>query len=185
MLVMRSQKIIWAILYALALETIFVFSPFGELVGIRQKSMALFIAYIGHIFYGYPIGYMARHFDQGWKVIQFFRKPLAFLMSMIFIAAGAFTIIAYTGKKSWDGRVVISENSIKPAIIRIGHGAPVKFSPEPGISGKTITLNSSKGISFNLVRDTLLRFDRPGLFHLHYGNYGIIVISEPVYEYKK
>jgi hypothetical protein len=51
---------IWAVVWALALESLAVVTAFGEIFAIRYAPAALVIAYAAHVFYGAPLGWACR-----------------------------------------------------------------------------------------------------------------------------
>lgn len=46
----------WGVLFGLGLEVMAVVTPFGELFGLRAFSQTVIIAFVAHLFYGYPLG---------------------------------------------------------------------------------------------------------------------------------
>jgi hypothetical protein len=53
----------WGVVWALALETVAVLSPFATRYGLSGRVVPIAIAYMAHLFYGYPLGRLARDLD--------------------------------------------------------------------------------------------------------------------------
>ena len=56
----------WAILWGFILETIAIGSPFGTLFMMRTNSLAIAAAYLGHVAYGIPLGFVV----QQWRRVE-------------------------------------------------------------------------------------------------------------------
>lgn len=52
---------IWAVVWGLLLETVAVYTAFGEVFRIRSAYSALGLAYAAHLFYGFPLGRLCRN----------------------------------------------------------------------------------------------------------------------------
>jgi hypothetical protein len=55
-LLMTGRHWGWGVLFGLGLEVMAVVTPFGELFGLRAFSQTVIIAFVAHLFYGYPLG---------------------------------------------------------------------------------------------------------------------------------
>ncbi|MFO1483760.1 MAG: hypothetical protein U1F71_10420 [Verrucomicrobiaceae bacterium] len=55
-LLMTGRHWGWGVLWGLGLEAMAVVTPFGELFGLRAFSQTVIIAFVAHLFYGYPLG---------------------------------------------------------------------------------------------------------------------------------
>lgn len=55
-LLMTGQHWAWGVFWGIALEMFAVMTPFGELFGLRSVSQPVIIAFVAHLFYGYPLG---------------------------------------------------------------------------------------------------------------------------------
>ena len=62
--VMARRKWPWGILWALALESVAVLSPFGARYGLSGQVVPIAIAYGAHVFYGYPVGRLVQDIDK-------------------------------------------------------------------------------------------------------------------------
>ncbi|MEZ0275442.1 MAG: hypothetical protein ACAH88_11105 [Roseimicrobium sp.] len=56
---------LWAVLWALLLESVAVFCVFGEVFAIRKAYGVLGVAYAAHLFYGAPLGWICQRPEQG------------------------------------------------------------------------------------------------------------------------
>lgn len=59
-LLMTGRPWGWGVLFGLGLEALAVATPFGELFGLRAVSQTVIIAFVAHLFYGYPLGRIAQ-----------------------------------------------------------------------------------------------------------------------------
>ncbi len=59
-IVMLRRHWAWAIGWGLLLETLAVLSPFGEVFAIRKATYGLVLAYLGHVWYGLPLGLLCQ-----------------------------------------------------------------------------------------------------------------------------
>lgn len=188
-LFMTGKPIVWAILYALLLETIFVLSPFGELFGITQKPVALFAAYLGHVAYGYPLGKMVRNYDSSIKTIKYFKNGLSGIF--VFLGLACIAIVIVTKIRSQDNSTlefVISDTKIYPKMIRINKGSIISFNNNSAtdliLSGtlleESLTVSSDDQIGYEIVD--------PGIYHLIVKRNkrldGIFILCEPVENFK-
>jgi hypothetical protein len=55
-LLMTGRHWGWGVLWGLGLEMLAVVTPFGELFGLRGLTQTVVIAFVAHLFYGYPLG---------------------------------------------------------------------------------------------------------------------------------
>ena len=55
-LLAHRRSMWWALGWGLALETLAIVSTFGAVFGLQQYSNAVLLAYIAHLFYGWPLG---------------------------------------------------------------------------------------------------------------------------------
>ena len=184
-LVMKKRPTFWAVLYALALETLFVFSPFGDLLEIKAKPFALAVAYIGHIAYGYPLGYIARHVDQSFNTIFFFRKPL-FIGSMAVLLVGCFYLYNSSQERmKWAGAIMLDEYGMHPSLVRVTVGQSVFVYNRTRKEQNLVFLGSDTRKKSFIDEPLTFTIDDPGIIHVYNEDNkrtnGVIVVSEPVF----
>ncbi len=54
----------WGVVWALVLESVALFSPFGARYGISGQTIPIAVAYGAHVCYGFPLGRLAQHLDR-------------------------------------------------------------------------------------------------------------------------
>lgn len=63
-LVARGRHWGWGVAWAMLLETIALFSPFGPIFNLSSNPTAIGIAYLGHVAYGIPLGLLVQRWDR-------------------------------------------------------------------------------------------------------------------------
>ena len=63
-LVARGRHWGWGVAWAMLLETIALFSPFGPIFNLSSNPVAIGIAYLGHVAYGLPLGLLVQRWDR-------------------------------------------------------------------------------------------------------------------------
>lgn len=63
-LVARGRHWGWGVAWAMLLETIALFSPFGPIFNLSNNPTAIGIAYLGHVAYGLPLGLLVQRWDR-------------------------------------------------------------------------------------------------------------------------
>jgi hypothetical protein len=53
----------WGVAWGLLLETVAIASPFADRYGLAGQAGPITVAYLGHIFYGLPLGWLVQHLD--------------------------------------------------------------------------------------------------------------------------
>jgi hypothetical protein len=142
----------WAVAWGLALESLAVFSAFGEVFAIRHAYGALILAYAAHVFYGYPLGRACRQPE----------RLLASMRPVLGTARGWMTILAAVWFAIWFLTAWQSPGSAAPAdppapagTIRVGPTAL-----HPGWTERTV--GSEITLENRLDREADLRVRRPG-----------------------
>ena len=60
---MRGRHWGWAIVWAFLLETIALFSPYGNIYHITASVLLMVVAYYGHVAYALPLGFMTQRWE--------------------------------------------------------------------------------------------------------------------------
>lgn len=126
-LVMRRRSLWWAVLWGLILETLAVASPFGSIYGIRTAYPALVVAYVGHIFYGLPLGWVTKNPK---KFFSYFvnRRKLCGLGFMGIVMAGLMIFFTFAWEQTKNNAnlpsntIKLGSDAIYPGWIRIQQG---------------------------------------------------------------
>ncbi|MFF5076665.1 hypothetical protein ACFY36_06415 [Actinoplanes sp. NPDC000266] len=58
------RPVLFGVAWGLFLETVALLSPFADRYGLSGRLVPIVIALGAHVFYGWPLGYLVRHFDR-------------------------------------------------------------------------------------------------------------------------
>jgi hypothetical protein len=191
-LFMRRRHWLWAILWAFLLETIAILSPFSQIFNLTGNYSAIGIAYLGHIAYGLPLGWLVYKWDETWDWRK--RKPvllrwagpgMAFLMM-------AFVVFSPLGRPTWIAResraevdtLIVEGERLNPDWVRIERGGMVLV--RNGESRDVVVVDKSRGANLPLsagAEDSML-FTDTGIYQIFVETEGqtrsSFVIVEPV-----
>lgn len=186
-LFMKGRSFWWAISYALLLETIFVVSPFGELFGLTSKPLSLVAAYIGHIAYGYPLGKMVQNFDTTISNLNFFKKGLLSVITILTAAIVVMTIY-FRDTAENETRIVISDYELNPHIIRINSGNSIQIYNERTGGNTTIVINEEE-FELHPNQELTTKITKPGIHQVKVKDNqtikSIFILSEPVEKFNQ
>ena len=114
-IVMLRRHWAWAILWGLLLETLAVLSPFGEIFAIRKASYGLLLAYLGHVWYGLPLGLLCQDPERlkGWRIFGA-RAWVAGALGNACVCMW-FVLFQYAGlRPASSATVTVGSDSIRP-----------------------------------------------------------------------
>ena len=89
----------WGVLWGLLLETAAVTGPFADRYQISGNSYAIGVAYLGHIFYGAPLGWIVQRMDR-WRGSA--RRPTPVLLA-------ALVLVVLGWKQPWSTSAAADE----------------------------------------------------------------------------
>ena len=144
-LFMRGRHWIWAVLYAFGLESIAVFSHFGQVFALAGNYGMISIAYLAHIAYGLPIGIMVYRWSASAQWMAR-RKLLIGTIYALFFAA--FLVpLTIPAKIERDravepGAFLVRDTSLIPYMRRIERGETLSFVNR-GASDATVRIVST------------------------------------------
>jgi hypothetical protein len=127
-LFMKRRHWGWAILWAFVLETIAVLSPFGRIFSLQGNYYAIGIAYLGHVAYGLPLGWLAYKWGQTREQLagMVWQKSL---LLVLFAGVNAWPLVSPESTKQ-DARAVKGEfrvegRRLNPDWLRIRRGQEI------------------------------------------------------------
>ena len=188
-LLMRRRHWLWAILWAFLLETIAIASPFAQIFNLTGNYSAIGIAYLGHVAYGLPLGWVVYKWDKVDKPDQTMAKyvvPLAGFLIMSFI------VLSPLVRPTWIAReeraladtLLVEEERLNPDWLRIGKGQSVTIQNTGGQDA--VVVNKSENITIPLAggESDSIWFPNTGIYQFFVETDGrtrsSFVIVEPV-----
>lgn len=163
----------WGVVWALMLETVAVLSPFATRYGLSGHIAPIAIAYMAHLFYGYPLGRLARDLDGTETALRRAGRHSVALTLVLAVAA----IVAW--QRPWhvppgehaaaelshggSPATIVRSDRFQPEWLRIRAGGCALVDNR---SGQTYT--TAAGALPPKARGTLC-FDRPGVYRIRLG----------------
>jgi hypothetical protein len=191
-LFMRGRHWSWAILWAFILETIAITSPFAEIFNLTGNYSAIGIAYLGHVAYGLPLGWLVYKWDEtmSWKK----REPavLRGAVPLVVFLIMAFIVLSPLVRPSWMAResramtntLLVEGERLNPDWVRIERGESVTIQNDG--DGAVMVLNKTADTALPLpsgIRESIT-FPDSGIYQFHIETTGLtrssFVIVEPV-----
>jgi len=189
-LFMKRRHWITAVAWAFLLETIAIASPFSTIFSLKANYGALGIAYLGHVAYGLPLGWLTYRWDQtsSWlNSTPLFLKVLAGLLCLAAIAGP----MVSPGQVSRDrqaktGEFRVSGSRLYPDWQRINKDESIRvFNPvvEPMTvtnkdAGQTVMIGAAGDVEFGFAQTGIHQFYVETGLRTH----SSFVIVEPVEE---
>lgn len=188
-LFMRGQHWIWAIVYACILETIALASPFKPIFGLSGNWTFMGIAYLGHVAYGLPLGFLVQNWDATVDWLQRISRGVKWVA----LGIGVFALISpifIPGNIVRDNQAAIKTlqvdgpRTLNPDFVRIKHGESITVS-NPTSVDHTIHVKQTNQ-QFDLVSNAkeTIAFPDEGIFQVFIETKGrphsSFVVVEPV-----
>ena len=188
-LFMRGRHWIWAVVYAFVLESIAVFSLFGQVFSLAGNYGMVSIAYLAHISYGLPIGVMVHRWEASREWLAARQVPIAAMFTLFF---ASFLIPVLTPAK------IVRDATVGPGVFTTDGIALVPFMQRIGKGGTVAVENRNQGeIVVRVVKtgdrhaipageSGKIAFPEAGIYQIHIETDGVsrssFVIAEPVSE---
>ncbi|MFV2035192.1 MAG: hypothetical protein ACC631_08810, partial [Halocynthiibacter sp.] len=168
-LFLRGQHVIWAVLYAIFLETINLITPFTEIFGLSTNLSAIGILYLGHVAYGLPLGFMVRDWDKwlgrlrGWSGIAKWGVIVAGLVWLVWEAVSPERM--EFDRRSENNKLIVEGPLLNPEFLRIDLGEPVAIE-NPGEAA--VVINKSTDEKYEMEAGSIDHFtpQRPGIYQV-------------------
>jgi hypothetical protein len=168
-LVARRRHWGWAVAWAMLLETIALVCPLGQIFSITGNYKAMGIAYLGHVAYGLPLGWIVWRWDAAVTWTQQARRLLRWTagIAVVAIAIGQFSAYVDTPPSSWQPTWTVEGGRLTPDWLRIEREEfiVVKNYQDTAVS---IEINAGKApVEIPAKGSAQLTFSRPGVFRVH------------------
>jgi len=167
---------LWAVAWALVLESLAVISVFGEVFAIRTAYDILAVAYAAHLFYGAPLGWSCQHPE---RALAWF-TPLA-RTGGVWITGVAVVLFSAWFCTAWQPlqpithvpprEVIIGPDALYPGLIDVSAGSSVTLRNKTGTS--TTLIHRGPGIpahpetiTLNATDPSTLQLHTPGVHQL-------------------
>jgi hypothetical protein len=191
-IVAKKRHWLWAIAYALGLETIAVVTPFAQIFSLSGNYKSLFIAYSGQIAYGLPIGLMTWRWDSTAKwlsnipawVYEFLVGVSAVIVGGLFVSS-----LASVSGRSCKDKLVLNGSRIDPEIISINRDDPLSIYND-GEQVVQISINGQpQPLSIESKQTLTLTFNSTGIFQARVQTTSLtrssFVIIEPIHTVRR
>ena len=183
-LFMRGRHWFWAVVWACALETLAIFCPFGRVFHLRGNVPGIAIAYLGHVAYGLPLGWLVQQSKSTRAWLSTVPAPVWYFGGMLVCASLVGPFLSPVLESSPRERGFrVAGSRLTPDWLRIERGEPIQiFNPQaeavdvverPGNEVTRIPAGQSR--AFRLSAPGIVQFfvqtDRP--------SHSSLVIVEP------
>lgn len=168
-----------AVAWGLVLETLAVVTPFGQVFAIRYAPTALVVAYVGHLFYGVPLGRVCRNAALHRKPTLYSGHSHAWLMAALALAFLSWFVSAWQPVRNAPPparTIQVGPDAIYPgwtddsvgAELTIVNASPdsvavrVRHSSSPADSGRMLRLAPRGAARFALEHPGVYQLLAPG-----------------------
>jgi hypothetical protein len=164
------RPLLWGVAWALLLETVAVLSPFADRYGLSGQVVPIVIAYLAHVFYGWPLGRMAGDLD---RVDASLGRRGPAVTVIVAVAA----VVAW--QRPWSvppterAAAVLSRPGVPATIVHSDRFQPEWLRIRP--DGCTLVDNRSARAYSNPAGEmpagtrSLLCFEQPGIYRIRLG----------------
>lgn len=189
-LFMRGRHWLWAIVWAFLLETIAILSPFSTIFNLSGNYGAIGIAYLGHVAYGLPLGWLVTR----WRETKRFLNSLPLAVRRGWPVVALLLILTGVWWPTWrarDARVApatfrVEGQRLNPGWLRIERGEEITASNPQGADVSLVNKTEGQAIPLEAGAETRLEFGREGIYQIFVATedrtHSSFVIVEPVEE---
>lgn len=163
-LFMRKKHWIWGVVWAFVLETIVVLSPFSGIFGLTGNYTALGIAYLGHIAYGIPLGWVVMK-SESLKIKNWMKTAGVIGLCGFFVLS---IFVPRVTTKKEKNFVIFEPTKVSPKIIRSVKGKKLIIHNN---SQTSVTINSAlvkKNITLNTNDKKSVTLNNTGIYILEF-----------------
>jgi hypothetical protein len=190
-LFMRKRHWGWGILWGLVLETIAILTPFAKVFGLSGNYYAIGIAYVGHVFYGLPLGWLVYRWSVTQDQLQATAASHKWMLIVLACAAMAWQLFSPENIRR-DARAIKGEfrvegQRLNPDWLRINRGQEIGvYNPEEDTSVRVKQTNIARRIKSG-QKETFF-FPETGIYQIfvetNRQTQSSFVMVEPVEELK-
>jgi hypothetical protein len=170
-LFMRKRHWAWAILWACSLETLAIFCPFGRIFSLSGNYLAIGIAYLGHIAYGLPLGWLTYKWDRTQDYLARMSGLIKGLALLIAIAAIVGPLLAPEAVEK-DSRAVagafrVEGLRLNPDFLRINKDGQVQVHNPESSDVLVILKDGMVSKQVESGKSEVFSFPKPGIYQIY------------------
>lgn len=170
-LFMRNRHWAWAILWACSLETLAIFCPFGRIFSLSGNYPAIGIAYLGHIAYGLPLGWLVYK----WDITQNYLARISPLIKGLFILIA---IVAMIGpllapeavekdSRAIDKTFRVEGLHLNPDFLRINQNGQIQVLNSEASQVSVILKDNMDPKTIEAGKSEVFSFPKPGIYQIY------------------
>jgi hypothetical protein len=170
-LFMRKRHWAWAVVWACALETLAIVSPFGSIFSLKGNPQAQVVAYLGHVAYGIPLGLMVQRWEATRAYLTNAADFFKWTIALVVCAAAIGPLIA----PEWVARdagasshaLRVEGARLNPDWLKVNRGDDIQINnPE---TAAALVVVSQTGVTYRVEggQTTTIRFDEQGIYQLY------------------
>jgi hypothetical protein len=194
-LFMRRRHWLWAILWAFVLETIAVVSPFAEIFNLSGNYGALGIAYLGHVAYGLPLGWLVYRWDEtlawlkGTPAVVRWAVPVLAAAVMVWIVFSPLVrpVWIERERRAVEDALLVEGIRLNPDWVRIERGESVTIRNSENRPATVVNKAEEAAVFLEGGTEESLTFPETGIYQMFVETDGqtrsSFVIVEPVEDF--
>lgn len=168
-LFMRGRHWGWAVLWAFALETIAVLSPFARIFALSGQAIGS--AYLAHVAYGVPLGLLVQEWSATRSYLARVSPRLRAAAMLVGCAVLLWPLVSpaaiHRDARTAEGRFRVDGDRLDPSWLRIERGETVRIV-NPGPDSVSVVLRERRELEgVPGGQERVVPFPRPGVYQLH------------------
>lgn len=171
-LFMRRRHWFWAILWGLVLESIALASPFREIFNLSNNYRAIGIAYVGHVAYGLPLGWLVYKWDEvgdwlGSRPGTLLQRTSLLLSLIPFLAILLWPSGLAQDSRAVDGALRVEGHRLNPGWLRVEHGSTVPIINDETRPVTLLNRTLDEQVIIPAGEQIPLTFSQPAIYQLY------------------
>lgn len=187
-LFMRKRHWFWAIIWGLVLESIALASPFREIFNLSSNYQAIGIAYLGHVAYGLPLGWIVYKWDEvsGWLESRpgWLRHSWVIVGMVTFLAILLWPSGVARDNRLIEGTLQVEGHRLNPGWLRVERGTTVPILNSESLPVTVVNRTLDEMIDVPAGGENQAGFSEPAIYQIYVQTDGqtrsSFVIVEPV-----